>query len=154
MSWRRQSDLQAGQSEHSSVLHALAADVAATRGTVRTALAGVDTDLRILPLVLDHPEDELDNRFIYDDVVSLLRAEKGVVDPQRRRQIIVTTHNANIPVNGDAELVLSLVDEGGRCVVRTRASIDDATVRQGNQNSTGRRGGSIPASRREIRGPE
>jgi DNA repair ATPase RecN len=82
------------------------------------------------PLVLDQPEDDLDNRFVYEDVVTLLRAEKGVTDPARRRQIIVATHNANIPVNGDAELVLSLADEGGRCQVRTRASIDDAVVRR------------------------
>ncbi|MGH4022290.1 MAG: TrlF family AAA-like ATPase [Pseudonocardiaceae bacterium] len=82
------------------------------------------------PLVLDQPEDDLDNRFVYDDVVSLLRAEKGVKDPARRRQIIAATHNANIPVNGDAELVLSLVDDNGHCAVRTRASIDDATVRE------------------------
>ncbi len=82
------------------------------------------------PLVLDQPEDDLDNRFVYDDVVSLLRAEKGVQDPARRRQIIAATHNANIPVNGDAELVLSLADEHGHCTVRTRASIDDITVRK------------------------
>lgn len=82
------------------------------------------------PLLLDQPEDDLDNRFVYDDVVALLRAEKGVADPSRRRQIIIATHNANIPVNGDAELVLSLADEGGRCEVRTRASIDDAVVRR------------------------
>ena len=82
------------------------------------------------PLVLDQPEDDLDNRFVYEDVVALLRAEKGVADPARRRQIIVATHNANIPVNGDAELVLSLADEGGRCHVRARASIDDSEVRQ------------------------
>lgn len=81
------------------------------------------------PLILDQPEDDLDNRFVYDDVVALLRAEKGVTDPARRRQIIVATHNANIPVNGDAELVLSLADEGGRCQIRTRASIDDPVVR-------------------------
>jgi chromosome segregation protein len=80
------------------------------------------------PLVLDQPEEDLDNRFVYDDVVLLLRTEKGIVDP-RRRQIIVATHNADIPVNGNAELVLSLADEGGRCAVRTRGSIDDATVR-------------------------
>ncbi|MGH3870611.1 MAG: TrlF family AAA-like ATPase [Pseudonocardiaceae bacterium] len=80
------------------------------------------------PLVLDQPEEDLDNRFVYDDVVPLLRAEKGIID-SRRRQIIVATHNANIPVNGDAELVLSLADEGGRCVVRTRGSIDDVTIR-------------------------
>lgn len=82
------------------------------------------------PLVLDQPEDDLDNRFVYEDVVSLLRDEKGVTDPGRRRQIIAATHNANIPVNGDAELVLSLADNGGHCQVRTRASIDDPTVRE------------------------
>jgi chromosome segregation protein len=81
------------------------------------------------PLILDQPEDDLDNRFVYEDVVTLLRAEKGVIDPNRRRQIVAATHNANIPVNGDAELVLSLVDQGGHCTVRTRASIDDAQVR-------------------------
>lgn len=82
------------------------------------------------PLILDQPEDDLDNRFVYEDVVALLRVEKGIADPGRRRQIIAATHNANIPVNGDAELVLSLADEGGRCQVRTRASIDDADVRR------------------------
>lgn len=80
------------------------------------------------PLILDQPEDDLDNRFVYEDVVAMLRAEKGVANPDRRRQIIAATHNANIPVNGDAELVLSLADENGRCSVRTRASIDDAIV--------------------------
>ncbi|MGH3221826.1 MAG: hypothetical protein ACRDPY_24540, partial [Streptosporangiaceae bacterium] len=82
------------------------------------------------PLVLDQPEDDLDNRFVYEDVVSLLRAEKGVTDPGRRRQIIAATHNANIPVNGDAELVLSLADDGGHFRVLTRASIDDRQVRE------------------------
>ncbi len=82
------------------------------------------------PLVLDQPEDDLDNRFIYEDVVGLVRAEKGVAEPGRRRQIIAATHNANIPVNGDAELVLSLAEENSRCSVRTRASIDDSAVRE------------------------
>lgn len=81
------------------------------------------------PLILDQPEDDLDNRFVYEDVVALLRTEKGVAEPSRRRQIVVATHNANIPVNGDAELVLSLAEEDGRCQLRTRASIDDAGVR-------------------------
>lgn len=81
------------------------------------------------PLVLDQPEDDLDNRFVYEDVVQLLRAEKGVQDPSRRRQVVVATHNANIPVNGDAELVLSLSGENERCSILTRASIDDLEVR-------------------------
>lgn len=81
-------------------------------------------------LVLDQPEDDLDNRFVYEDVVGLLRDEKGVRDPTRRRQVILATHNANIPVNGDAEQVVSLEDEGGHAVVRTRASIDSREVRE------------------------
>ncbi|MGH8910332.1 MAG: hypothetical protein ACRD0K_28515 [Egibacteraceae bacterium] len=60
------------------------------------------------PLVLDQPEDDLDNRFVYNDVVKLLREAKGIPDTAHRRQVIAATHNANIPVLGDAELVLAL----------------------------------------------
>ncbi|MBN1833498.1 MAG: AAA family ATPase [Deltaproteobacteria bacterium] len=55
------------------------------------------------PLVVDQPEDDLDNRFITDSVVPKMREEK------RRRQFIFSTHNANVPVLGDAELILGLV---------------------------------------------
>src|SRR5439155_24509844 len=44
------------------------------------------------PLLIDQPEDDLDNRFIYDDVVKRLRAAKS------RRQFVLATHNANITV--------------------------------------------------------
>lgn len=61
------------------------------------------------PLVLDQPEDNLDNRFISEGVVPKIRAEK------RRRQFIFSTHNANIPVLGDAELIVAVraVGEAG-----------------------------------------
>jgi DNA repair ATPase RecN len=54
------------------------------------------------PLVVDQPEDDLDNRFITEGVVPRMREEK------RRRQFVFSTHNANIPVLGDAELILGL----------------------------------------------
>jgi len=54
------------------------------------------------PLVIDQPEDDLDNRFITDIVIPMLRKEK------RRRQFIFATHNANLPVLGDAELIVAL----------------------------------------------
>ncbi len=54
------------------------------------------------PLILDQPEDDLDNHLIYDLIVTQLREVK------RRRQVIVVTHNPNIVVNGDAELVTAL----------------------------------------------
>lgn len=58
------------------------------------------------PLIVDQPEDDLDNRFITEGVVPIMRQEKG------RRQFIFSTHNANIPVLGDAELILGLVASG------------------------------------------
>jgi DNA repair ATPase RecN len=82
------------------------------------------------PLVVDQPEDDLDNRFISETVVPTLRQEKP------RRQFIFTTHNANVPVLGDAELIvgLSAVGDasGGRAEIRAghRGSIDDRSVRE------------------------
>ena len=61
------------------------------------------------PLILDQPEDDLDNHLIYDLVVERLRICK------EKRQIIVVTHNANIPVNGDAELIVAM-DSNSRYV--------------------------------------
>ncbi len=58
------------------------------------------------PLVVDQPEDDLDNRFITEGVVPIMRQEKG------RRQFVFSTHNANIPVLGDAELILGLAASG------------------------------------------
>ena len=51
------------------------------------------------PLVIDQPEDELDSNFVFQELIPMLRKVKA------KRQLILATHNANIPVNGDAELV-------------------------------------------------
>jgi ABC-type lipoprotein export system ATPase subunit len=78
------------------------------------------------PLVLDQPEDDLDNAFIYEEVVQRLRTEK------ERRQFIIATHNANIPVLGDAEQILILKAESDGDVVRAKVdkegSIDDERI--------------------------
>ena len=58
------------------------------------------------PLIIDQPEDDLNNRFITDGVVPRMREEK------RRRQFVFSTHNPNIPVLGDAELILGLSPSG------------------------------------------
>jgi energy-coupling factor transporter ATP-binding protein EcfA2 len=54
------------------------------------------------PLIVDQPEDDLDNRFISDTIVPKIREFK------KRRQFIFSTHNANLPVIGDAELIAGL----------------------------------------------
>lgn len=58
------------------------------------------------PLVLDQPEDDLDNGLITSLIVSKLHENKA------NRQIIVVTHNPNIVVNGDSEYVIALEDRG------------------------------------------
>ena len=60
------------------------------------------------PLIIDQPEDDLDNRYIYDEVVKVLRAVC------KARQVIVATHNANVAVLGDAELVIALDADSGQ----------------------------------------
>jgi len=57
------------------------------------------------PLVIDQPEDDLDNRFISEYIVPKMKEEK------RRRQFLFASHNANIPVLGDAELIVGLTPE-------------------------------------------
>ena len=76
------------------------------------------------PLLLDQPEDDLDNALIYDLIVQQIRATK------HKRQIIIVTHNANIVVNGDAEMVLPLSAGRGQSHVNQPASIQDMQVRE------------------------
>ena len=75
------------------------------------------------PLVLDQPEDDLDNHLIYDLVVRQIRENK------LRRQIIVVTHNPNIVVNGDAEMLHVMKFETGQCKVSEEGSLQDQKIR-------------------------
>ncbi len=58
------------------------------------------------PILIDQPEDNLDNRSITTDLVNYLRSKK------LERQIIIVTHNANIVVNADAENVIVANQKG------------------------------------------
>jgi hypothetical protein len=77
----------------------------------------------IHPLILDQPEDDLDNHLIYDMIVRHLRKIK------EKRQIIIVTHNANIVVNGNADLVIPLIAEGGETIINQEGTIQDEQVR-------------------------
>jgi ABC-type cobalamin/Fe3+-siderophores transport system ATPase subunit len=70
------------------------------------------------PLIVDQPEDNLDSEFIYKTLVPVIRAAK------ERRQVIVVTHNANIAVLGDAELIVALKATAEKATIVTRGSID------------------------------
>jgi len=76
------------------------------------------------PLVLDQPEDDLDNRLVYDLIVRQIRENK------LRRQLVIVTHNPNVVVNGDAEMVHSLEFVDGQCRVLEKGALQERSVRK------------------------
>ena len=76
------------------------------------------------PVILDQPEDDLDNNLIYELIVKQIRRIKS------RRQVIVVTHNANVVVNGDAELVVALAAKTGETHMECCGSLQDRTTRE------------------------
>jgi predicted ATPase len=66
------------------------------------------------PVLIDQPDDPLDSEFLYYELVPMFRKAKI------QRQLIIVTHNANIPVNADAE--------GGRGLCRTQGGLDRPEV--------------------------
>ena len=74
-------------------------------------------------VIIDQPEDDLDNQTIYDDVIKLIRELKP------ETQFIFATHNANIPVLGDAEQVIACVYQDDHISI-VSGSIDCVDVQQ------------------------
>ncbi len=72
------------------------------------------------PLVIDQPEDDLNHAFIINSIVEGIRTAKP------SRQIIAATHNPNIPVLGDAEMVFRVARQAGDdiCQVRISGGLD------------------------------
>jgi DNA repair ATPase RecN len=101
-----------------------------SKGQRATALLLLLLGASEAPLIIDQPEDDLDNRFVYEGIVAKLRELKG------QRQIIVSTHNANVPVLGDAELIVTLDGDGNRGwpVEGGVGSLDDEPIRRIAEN--------------------
>ncbi|HAT3652184.1 TPA: histidinol-phosphatase [Raoultella ornithinolytica] len=74
-------------------------------------------------VIIDQPEDDLDNQTIYDDVIKIIRAMKP------RTQFIFATHNANIPVLGDAENVCACEYSDGK-IQAAGGGVDAPLVQQ------------------------
>ena len=84
------------------------------------------------PLLIDQPEDNLDNGFIYSTIVSNIQAIK------QHRQLIFVTHNPNIPVLGDARRVFVLKsDERGSSLAQS-GTVDQCKERIVNLLEGGR----------------
>ncbi len=103
-------------------------------GSEYKAIADLSTGQRctvILPLILeqkerviivDQPEDHIDNAFIADTVVKAIRERSA------ESQILFSTHNPNIPVLGEAERVIHMSSDGKRGFVLEAAGLDDSAI--------------------------
>lgn len=79
--------------------------------------------VRNVPLIIDQPEDNLDSQLVFDIVVDILRNLK------EKRQIIIATHNPNIPVSGDAEQIITLqAVSNSKTEIKKQASIDNDEI--------------------------
>lgn len=98
--------------------------VNASAGQKTTAILSYILSMGEQPLLLDQPEDDLDNRLISDLIVEKIKAIK------EQRQIIVITHNANIPVNGDAEYVISMDSNSRHIRLSSDGTIDNDSIKK------------------------
>ena len=91
------------------------------------------------PLLVDQPEDNLDNGFIYGTIVDSIRKIKS------RRQLVFVTHNPNVPVLGDADGVFVLSSDGASARLVGAGSVDDCkshivTLLEGGEDAFRMRG--------------
>lgn len=70
----------------------------------------LDFSTKKCPILIDQPEDSLDNRAIYNELVQYLKTKK------KERQIILVTHNPNVVVSADAENVIVANQSGNNCL--------------------------------------
>jgi hypothetical protein len=91
-----------------------------SRGQMATALLPLILRPADYPLVFDQPEDDLDNRFIFTTLVEQIRRLK------LERQMIFVTHNANIPVLGEADSVVVMrMDNPTQAAAPTTGTVDE-----------------------------
>jgi len=76
------------------------------------------------PLIIDQPEDDLDNTYIYNTLVGEFRRSKN------DRQIIISTHNPNIPVASDSENILVLKYNGAYGYLYKNGALDDPEINE------------------------
>ena len=98
--------------------------VSASAGQKTTAVLTYILSQGTVPLLLDQPEDDLDNRLVCDLVVEKIKQIK------ENRQVIVITHNANIPVIGDAEYIVSMDSNSRYLKIHTTGMLENADVKK------------------------
>jgi hypothetical protein len=96
----------------------------ASAGQKATAILTFLLSFGEYPLILDQPEDDLNGKLVYDLIVDKLQDAKG------RRQVIIVTHDANIPVNADAELITCLSTNSYPIKILLRGTVDTPEIKR------------------------
>lgn len=100
-----------------------------TRGIVLLLLYLALDDADDRPLIIDQPEENLDPKSVFDELVALFVAAKA------KRQVIIVTHNANLVINTDADQIV-LADAGPHLagglppITYTAGGLEDGTIRK------------------------
>jgi len=76
------------------------------------------------PLIIDQPEDDLDNRMVTSLIVD------GIRNIKENRQIIIITHNPNIPVNASAEQIFEMNYAAGQIQIKEEGTLQDSSIRE------------------------
>ncbi|MGO8673251.1 MAG: AAA family ATPase [Capsulimonadaceae bacterium] len=90
-----------------------------SRGQKCTALLPLLLARRNSPLIIDQPEDNLDNHFIFRTVVESVQRLKT------QRQMVFITHNANIPVLAEADLIVVMGSDGKVGYIEKQGTVDN-----------------------------
>lgn len=77
----------------------------------------------ITPLIIDQPEDDLDNSYVYNTLV------KEFENIKRKRQLVIATHNPNIPIAGNSENIIALNGDGVNGWLKCYGTVDNEDVR-------------------------
>jgi hypothetical protein len=99
-----------------------------TRGIVLLLLYLALDDADDRPLIIDQPEENLDPKSVFDELVSLFMAAKS------KRQVVMVTHNANLVINTDADQII-VADAGSHtggglpAITYTAGGLEDADIR-------------------------
>ena len=89
------------------------------KGTILLKLFLAEGDY---PLIIDQPEESLDNKFIFDELVGAFR------DAKKNRQVIIATNNANLVVNTDAEQII-VAEYESNCISYKSGSLENLKIR-------------------------
>jgi len=96
----------------------------ASAGQKTTAILTFLLSFGNYPLILDQPEDDLNGKLVYELIVDRLQEAKS------NRQMIIVTHNANIPVNADAELITCLSSKSSKLSISLQGTVDIPEIKK------------------------